>query len=94
VWTFSGGTCRASGQSGLTIEQADHMIENVVGMHALPLELRSTSLSTEGSAGTDGDRRTIRGGGASFMAKLARAGGGFIAQADPPEMIGQISFWV
>src|SRR4030042_496904 len=28
--------------------------------------------------------------GASFMAKLARAGGGFIAQADPPEMIGQI----
>jgi hydroxymethylglutaryl-CoA reductase len=28
--------------------------------------------------------------GASFMAKLARAGGGFTAQADPPEMIGQI----
>jgi hydroxymethylglutaryl-CoA reductase len=28
--------------------------------------------------------------GASFMAKLARAGGGFIAHADPPEMIGQI----
>jgi hydroxymethylglutaryl-CoA reductase len=28
--------------------------------------------------------------GASFMAKLARMGGGFIAQADPPEMIGQV----
>jgi hydroxymethylglutaryl-CoA reductase len=28
--------------------------------------------------------------GASFMAKLARAGGGFTAQADPPEMIGQM----
>ncbi len=28
--------------------------------------------------------------GASFMAKLARAGGGFHAEADPPRMIGQI----
>jgi hydroxymethylglutaryl-CoA reductase len=28
--------------------------------------------------------------GASFMAKLARAGGGFTAQASPPEMIGQM----
>jgi hydroxymethylglutaryl-CoA reductase len=28
--------------------------------------------------------------GASFMARLARAGGGFIAHADPPEMIGQM----
>ena len=26
-----------SGQAGLTSEQADHMIENVVGIHALPL---------------------------------------------------------
>jgi hydroxymethylglutaryl-CoA reductase len=26
-----------SGQAGLTYEQADHMIENVVGVHALPL---------------------------------------------------------
>jgi hydroxymethylglutaryl-CoA reductase len=28
--------------------------------------------------------------GASFMARLARAGGGFQAEASPPEMIGQI----
>jgi len=28
--------------------------------------------------------------GASFMAKLARAGGGFTAQADEPQMIGQM----
>ena len=28
--------------------------------------------------------------GASFMARLARAGGGFIATPAPPEMIGQM----
>jgi hydroxymethylglutaryl-CoA reductase len=28
--------------------------------------------------------------GASFMAKLARGGGGFLAHTDPPEMIGQM----
>jgi len=75
----------------LTVEQADHMIENVVGVHSLPLGIALNFL-------VNGRDRLIPMvieepsvvAGASFMAKLARAGGGFTAQCDPPEMIGQI----
>jgi len=80
-----------SGQAGLTIEQADHMIENVVGVLALPLGIALNFIV---------NRREVLVpmaieepsvvAGASFMAKLARVGGGFTARADPPEMIGQI----
>jgi hydroxymethylglutaryl-CoA reductase len=80
-----------SGQAGLSGEQADHMIENVVGIHALPLGIALNFIV---------NRREILipmvieepsvVAGASFMAKLARDGGGFTAHADPPEMIGQI----
>jgi hydroxymethylglutaryl-CoA reductase len=80
-----------SGQAGLTSEKADHMIENVVGIYALPLGVALNFIVN----GRDvlvpmviEEPSVVA--GASFMAKLARAGGGFIAQADPPEMIGQI----
>jgi len=80
-----------SGAAGLTLEQADHMIENVIGVYGLPLgiaryfivngrEVLVPMVIEEPSVVAS----------ASFMAKLARSGGGFIAQADPPEMIGQI----
>ena len=50
-------------QGGLTIEQADHMIENVVGVFSLPLgialELRGQRAR---GAGADGRRRALRGG--------------------------------
>ena len=80
-----------NGQAGLTVEQADHMIENVVGMHALPLGIALNFIVN----GRDvlvpmAIEEPSVVAGASFMAKLARAGGGFIAKADPPEMIGQI----
>ena len=80
-----------SGRAGLTTEQADHMIENVVGLHAIPLGIALNFLVN----GRDvlvpmAIEEPSVVAGASFMAKLARAGGGFIAQADPPEMIGQI----
>src|SRR5512139_2935287 len=80
-----------SGQSGLTIEQADHMIENVVGMHALPLGIALNFVvnGREVLVPMAIEEPSVV-AGASFMAKLARSGGGFIAQADPPEMIGQI----
>ncbi len=80
-----------SGKAGLTAEQADPMIENVVGVYALPLGIALNFLIN--------DREVLVPmaveepsvvAGASFMAKLARQGGGFIAQTDPPEMIGQI----
>ncbi len=80
-----------SGSGGLTIFQAEHMIENAVGLHALPLGIALNFL-------IDGREVLIPMAieepsvvaGVSFMAKLARAGGGFVADADPPEMIAQI----
>lgn len=76
---------------GLTVDQAEHMIENVVGIHALPLgiglnfqvngrDLLVPMVVEEPSVVA----------GASYMAKLAYAGGGFKASTDPPEMIGQV----
>jgi hydroxymethylglutaryl-CoA reductase len=80
-----------SGEAGLTTEQADHMIENVVGIHSLPLgiALNFTVNERDVLVPMAIEEPSVV-AGASFMAKLARAGGGFSAQADPPEMIGQI----
>ncbi len=80
-----------SGQAGLSSEQADHMIENVVGMHALPLGIALNFIvnGREMLIPMAIEEPSVVAGG-SFMAKLARPGGGFTAQAGPPEMIGQI----
>jgi hydroxymethylglutaryl-CoA reductase len=80
-----------SGQVGLSIEQADHMIENVVGMHALPLGVALNFIvnGQEVLVPMAVEEPSVV-AGASFMARLARAGGGFTARADPPEMIGQV----
>jgi hydroxymethylglutaryl-CoA reductase len=80
-----------SGQAGLTSEQADHMIENVVGTFALPLgiALNFTVNGREVLVPMVIEEPSVV-AGASFMAKLTRAGGGFIARVDPPEMIGQV----
>lgn len=79
------------GKPGLTLEKADHMIENVVGIHALPLGIALNFMvnGREVLVPMAIEEPSVV-AGASFMAKLARAGGGFLAQADPPEMIGQI----
>ncbi len=76
---------------GLDPAQADHMIENVIGVFGLPLGI-ATNFQINGI-----DRlipmvieEPSVVAGASFMAKLAREGGGFVAESDPPEMIGQI----
>ena len=77
--------------NGLLDEQADHMIENVVGTFSLPLgiglnfvvngrEVLVPMVIEEPSVVA----------GASFMAKLARAGGGFTVSTSAPEMIGQM----
>ncbi len=68
-----------SGQAGLTTEQADHMIENVVGMHALPLGIALNFIvnGREVLVPMAIEEPSVV-AGASFMAKLARAGGGFI----------------
>jgi len=79
------------GAMGLDRERAGGMIENVVGLYALPLGIAVNF--------TVNDRDVLVPmvteepsvvAGASFAAKLARAGGGFRATTTDPEMIGQI----
>jgi hydroxymethylglutaryl-CoA reductase len=80
-----------NGKRGLSIEQADHMIENVVGLYSLPLGIALNFIvnGREILVPMAIEEPSVV-AGASFMAKLARAAGGFTAQADPPEMIGQV----
>ncbi len=79
------------GPGGLAADQADHMVENVVGVYGLPLGIAQNFRVN----GRDvlvpmviEEPSVVA--GASFMAKLARAAGGFSAETDAPEMIGQI----
>jgi hydroxymethylglutaryl-CoA reductase len=80
-----------SGENGLSINEADHMIENVIGTFSLPIgiaqhfkvngrEVPIPMVIEEPSVVA----------GASFMAKLSLGTGGFFAQTTAPEMIGQI----
>ncbi|GAB4497723.1 MAG: hydroxymethylglutaryl-CoA reductase, degradative [Anaerolineales bacterium] len=79
------------GDGGLTPEQADHMIENVIGLHALPLGIALNFMvnGREVLIPMAVEEPSIV-AGASFMAKLARAGGGFHAHSTEPHMIGQM----
>ena len=76
---------------GLSPEAADHMIENVIGLHSLPLGI---ALNFEVNGRDVLVPMAIEEpsvvAGASFMAKLARAGGGFTATTTDPLMIGQL----
>ncbi|RME88390.1 MAG: hydroxymethylglutaryl-CoA reductase, degradative [Anaerolineae bacterium] len=76
---------------GLTVELADSMIENVIGTHNLPLGIALNFIvnGREVLVPMAIEEPSVV-AGASFMAKLARAGGGFHAETDPPQMIGQI----
>ncbi len=78
-------------QGGLTAEAADHMIENVVGLHALPLGIALNFVvnGKEVLVPMAIEEPSVV-AGASFMAKLARAGGGFHAVSGEPLMIGQM----
>jgi hydroxymethylglutaryl-CoA reductase len=80
-----------SGTAGLSPEQADHMIENVIGLYALPvgIALNFTVNGRDVLVPMVVEEPSIV-AGASFMARLARAGGGFQAHVTPPEMIGQM----
>src|SRR6185436_7829650 len=76
---------------GLTPEAADHMIENVIGLYSLPLGI-ALNFQVNGKdmlvPMTLEEPSVVA--GASFMAKLARAGGGFQAKTTEPHMIGQM----
>jgi hydroxymethylglutaryl-CoA reductase len=90
-WLSSADIPTLTTQAGLDLSQADHMIENVVGLHSLPLGIALNFLVNERDVLVPmAIEEPSVVAGASFMAKLARSGGGFKAEADPPEMIGQI----
>ncbi len=76
---------------GLTTDAADHMVENAIGTYALPvgvaLNLRINGRDVLVPMAIEEPSVVA---GASFMAKLARAGGGFTATTDEPLMIGQM----
>ncbi len=76
---------------GLTVERADQLIENVVATFAFPLSIATNFV-------INGEDRLIPMcveepsvvAAASHAAKLARAGGGFVCEADESIMIAQI----
>lgn len=76
---------------GLTVAQADLMVENVIGTFALPNAVAVNFL-------INGRDRLVPlvveepsvVAAVSYMAKLARSAGGFRAESDPATMIGQI----
>jgi hydroxymethylglutaryl-CoA reductase len=80
-----------SGEAGLTSTQADHMVENAIGTFALPLGVAQNFVvnGREVLVPMVIEEPSVV-AGASFMAKLAKPAGGFTAEADPPEMIGQM----
>ena len=77
--------------NGLSDEQADHMVENAVGTFSLPLGIGLNFVvnGREVLVPMAIEEPSVV-AGASFMAKLARGGGGFTVITSPPEMIGQI----
>ncbi|MEK7682936.1 MAG: hydroxymethylglutaryl-CoA reductase, degradative [Chloroflexota bacterium] len=79
------------GPGGLTPNQADAMIENVVGVFGLPLGIAANFLVNEREVLVPmAIEEPSVVAGASHMAKLVRDSGGFQAKADPSHMIGQI----
>jgi hydroxymethylglutaryl-CoA reductase len=76
---------------GISLEAADHMIENVIGLYSLPLGIALNFMVNGRDVlvpMTLEEPSVVA--GASFMAKLARAGGGFTASSTDPLMIGQM----
>ena len=87
----AGDLAALDGSAGLLPAQADHMIENVIGTHSLPLGIATNFVinGREVLVPMAIEEPSVV-AGASFMARLVREGGGFTTQAAAPEMIGQM----
>ncbi|NSW53371.1 MAG: hydroxymethylglutaryl-CoA reductase, degradative [Anaerolineae bacterium] len=78
-------------QGGLSLEQANRMIENVAGLYSLPLGIAQHFV-------VNGVERLVPMvieepsvvAAASYMARLVKSGGGFTSSSDEPRMIGQM----
>lgn len=78
-------------EGGLAVEAADRLIENAVGLFGLPFGLGVNLLvnSRDVLIPMVTEEASVV-AGLSNGARLARAGGGVAAEADPPLMLGQI----
>jgi len=78
---------------GLEISVADKMIENVIGIISYPLGIATNFLinGKDVLVPMSLEEPSVV-AAASKAAKIARSGGGFIAEADEPIMIGTIQF--
>jgi hydroxymethylglutaryl-CoA reductase len=81
----------AKGTQGLTYEQANNMIENVIGTYSLPFAIATNFLINQKDYLIPiviEEPSVVA--ALSNAAKLFREGGGFITKSDEPIMIGQI----
>jgi hydroxymethylglutaryl-CoA reductase len=76
---------------GLHLEQADGLIENVIGLYSLPLGLGVNFIvnNTDYLIPMVMEEPSVV-AGCSNAAKIVRASGGFLADADEPVLVGQI----
>ena len=87
----SGNLQNFNPETALPLEIAENMIENVIGTYSLPVGI-ALNFQVNGRdvlVPMAVEEPSIV-AGASFMAKLAREGGGFTAKITDPVMIGQI----
>ncbi len=80
-----------AGDAGLSPTQADHMIENAIGVFGLPLGV-AVNFQVNGRdvlVPMAIEEPSVV-AGASYMARLARQEGGFLAETTAPEMIAQM----
>ncbi len=76
---------------GLSVERADRTIENVIGVHGLPLGIATNfTINSRDYLIPMAIEEPSVVAGASYAARLVRSGGGFQAHSDEPLMIGQI----
>ena len=91
AWANLDDTERAALDIGLSLDQASHMIENVVGRLAVPLGI-ATNLRVDDEevlVPMAVEEPSIV-AAVSFAARLARGGGGFVTGSTDPVMIGQV----
>lgn len=85
------GALSPAAQPSFGLAQADHMIENVVGLMSLPVGV-ATNFTINGRdvlVPMCVEEASVV-AAASNAAKMIREGGGFVAHSDPPWMIAQI----
>jgi len=81
----------AVGEGGLKSDKADKIIENVVGVYSLPFALAlNVQINGEDFVAPMVVEEPSVVAAASNAAKMIREGGGFVAEADAPVMIGQV----